>query len=47
MVDATIVGHALSHDRCDIFPGLSYNKTNDTVLVVLERTTLKAKLNLR
>ena len=46
-VDATIGYQAFSHDRCNIFPGLSYNKANNTFLIALKRTTLKPKLNLR
>ena len=43
--DATIGNQAFSHDRCNIFPGLSYNKANNTFLnSVIEGTTLKSKL---
>ena len=44
--DATKGNQAFSHDRCNIFPGLSYSKANDTIWIVLEITTLKPKLNL-
>ena len=38
MVDANISNKALSHDRNNVFPGLSYNKANTTFLTkVLER----------
>ena len=30
MVDATISNQAFSHDRCNIFPGLSYKKAKNT-----------------
>ena len=30
MVDATIGNQAVSRDRCNIFPGLSYNKADNT-----------------
>ena len=30
MVDATISNQAFSHYRCNIFPGLSYNKAKNT-----------------
>ena len=46
-VDATIGYQAFSHDRCNKFPELSYNKANNTFWIVLERTTLKPKSNLR
>ena len=47
-VDATIGYQAFSHDSHDNkFPGLSYNKANNTFWIVLERTALKPKLNLR
>ena len=31
-VDATIGNQAFTHDGCNIFPGLSYNKANNTFL---------------
>ena len=37
MVDATIGNQAFSHDRCNIFPGLSYTKANDTFLNSLKK----------
>ena len=47
-VDATIGNQAFSHDGCNIFPRLSYNKANNTFLnSLIERTKLKPKLNLR
>ena len=32
MVDTTIGSQRFRHDRCNIFPGLSYNKANNTFL---------------
>ena len=32
MVDATISNQAFSHDGCNIIPGLSCNKANNTFL---------------
>ena len=32
MVDATTGNQAFSHDGCNIFPGLSNNKANNTFL---------------
>ena len=29
-VDATISNQALNHDKCNIFPGLSYKKAKNT-----------------
>ena len=37
MVDATIGNQAFSHDRCNIFLGLSYTKANDTFLNSLKK----------
>ena len=44
VVHATIGGHALSHDRCNIFPGLSYNKTNDTVLNSVRKNDVEGQV---
>ena len=39
---------AFSHDRCNIFPGLSYNKANNTFLNSLGKSDIEAQLlNLR
>ena len=43
-VDAAIDNQPLSHDRCNIFPGLSYNKANNTFLNSLRRKDVKAKV---
>ena len=50
-VDAAIDNQALSHDRCNqepircnIFPGLSYNKANNTFLNSLRRKDVEAKV---
>ena len=36
-VDATIGNQAFNHDRCNIFPELSYNKENNTILNSLRK----------
>ena len=47
-VDATIGNQAFSHDGCNIFPGLSYNKANNTFLNSLGKSDIEAQLlNLR
>ena len=47
-VDATIGNQAFSHDCCNIFPGLSYNKANNTFLNSLRKDENKRPtLNLR
>ena len=38
MVDATIGNQAFSHDRCNIFPGLSYT------WIVLNKNDVKAQV---
>ena len=43
MVTTTIGHQAFIHDRCNLFPGLSSHKANNTVL----NTTLRPKSNLR
>ena len=43
-VIATICNQALSHDRCIIFPGLSYNKANDTFLNSLRNNDVEAEV---
>ena len=42
-VDATIGNQVFSHGRCNIFPGLSYNKANNTFLNSLRENTLGAR----
>ena len=44
-VDATI-GNQFSLDRCNIFPGLSYNKANNTFLNSLRKKDVEAKVEL-
>ena len=48
-VGVTISNQAFlsSHDRCNIFPGLSYKKAKNMFSNVLKRTTLEPKLNFR
>ena len=41
-VNATIGNQAFSHDRCNIFPGLSYNKANDTFLNSVRKNDVEA-----
>ena len=43
-VDATIGNQAFSHDRCNIFPGLSQNKTNDTFFNSLRKNDVEAQV---
>ena len=43
-VDATIGNQALSHDRCNIFAGLSYNKANSTFLSSLRKNNIEVKV---
>ena len=38
-----IGNQALSHDRCNIFPGLSYNKENNTFLDSLRKNDVDAQ----
>ena len=43
-VDAAIGNQAFSHDKCNMFPGLSYNKANNTFLNSLRRKDVEAKV---
>ena len=43
-VDATLGNQAFSHDGCNIFPGLSYNKTNNTFLNSLRKSEVEAQI---
>ena len=43
-VVATICSEALGHDRCIIFPGLSYNKANNTLLNSLRNNDVEAEV---
>ena len=38
---ATIGNHAFSHDRCNIFPALSYNKADNTFLNSLKKNDVE------
>ena len=42
--DATISNQAFSHDRCNIFPGLSYNKANNTFLNSVRRNDVEVQV---
>ena len=44
MVDATIGNQAFSHDECNMFPGLSYNKAYDTFLNSLRKDEVEAQV---
>ena len=45
MVDATIGKQAkISHDGCNIFPGLSYIKANNTFLNSVRKKDVEAKV---
>ena len=44
MVVATLGNQAFSHDGCDIFPGLSHNKTNNMFLNSLRKNEVEAQL---
>ena len=44
MVDATIGNQAFSYDECNIFPGLSYNKANNTFLNSLRKNEVEARV---
>ena len=46
-VDATIGNQSFSHEGCNIFPGLSYNKANNTFLNSLRKNKVEGQLNLR
>ena len=43
-VNATIGNQAFSHDGCNIFPGLSYNKANDTFLNSVRTNDVEAQV---
>ena len=43
-VDATLGNQAFSHDGCDMFPGLSHNKTNNMFLNSLRKNEVEAQL---
>ena len=43
-MDAAIDNQAFSHDRCNIFPGLSYNKAINTFLNSLRKNDVEAKV---
>ena len=42
--DATIDNKAFNLDRCNIFPGLSYNKANKTFLNSLRRNEVESQV---
>ena len=46
-VDATLGNQAFSHDGCNVFPGLSYNETDNTFLNSLRKNEVEAQTNLR
>ena len=43
-IDATIGNQAFSHDRCNIFPGLSCSKANNTSLNSVRKNTVEAQV---
>ena len=43
-VDATISNQAFSHDRCNTFPGLSYNLENTTFFISLNKSDVEAQV---
>ena len=43
-VDATIGNQVFSHVRCNIFPGLSYNKANDTFFNSLRKNDVEGQV---
>jgi len=43
-VDATNSNQAFSHDRCNTFPGFSYNKANNTFLNSLRKNSVEAQV---
>ena len=43
-IDATIGNKAFSHDTCNIFPGLSYNKVNNTFLNSLRKNEVEVQV---
>ena len=45
-IDATIDYQTFSHDRCNIFPWVSYNKTNNTLLNSVKRNDVEAQVEL-
>ena len=44
MVDATIGNQALRHGGCNITPGLSYNKANNTFLNSLRKNEVETRV---
>ena len=44
MVDATISNQAFSHDRCNIFPGLSYKKAKNTFSNSVRKNDVEVQL---
>ena len=45
MVDATIYNQVFSHDKCNVFPGLSYSKTKNTFLNSFRKTDVEAEVD--
>ena len=43
-VNATTGNQAFSHDRCNIFPGLSYSQANDTFLNSVRKNDVEAQV---
>ena len=43
-IDAIISNQAFSHDRCNTFPGLSFNKQNNTFLNSLQKNDVEAEV---
>ena len=43
-VDATISNQAVSHDKCNTFPGLSFNEQNNTFLNSLQKNDVEAEV---
>ena len=41
---ATICNQALNHDRCNIFPGLSFNMANNTFVNSLSKNNVEAQI---
>ena len=46
MVDATTGNQALRHGGCNIIPGLSYNKANNTFLNSLRKNEVETQVEL-
>ena len=44
MIDANISNQAFSHDRCNIFLGLSYNKANNRFFNNLRKNNAEAQV---